>query len=243
MKIIIVDSDREHGEFLKNRILAEQEKVRDVFLTNSVQIAHNRLKEQSTDLVFLCYNLCNKNSFSILRKFREACYEVVIMVENQAPKNTFKESSLEFVTKPVTGLAAIDILQKTQITILEEIFEASNSTSRSKKIRRIALKEHDGIRFIDIDQIKRCSSDNNYTEIYLENGQRILSTKTLKEHAKMLELHGFYRVHQSHLVDLKRIQKIVQRNGLFVQLKSEELVELSRRRKEELLKRLGAVEY
>jgi two-component system LytT family response regulator len=49
-----------------------------------------------------------------------------------------------------------------------------------KNVYKNNLKDKDGIRFIEIDQIVHCQSDNNYTEIYLENSERIFSSKLLK---------------------------------------------------------------
>jgi two-component system LytT family response regulator len=107
-----------------------------------------------------------------------------------------------------------------------------------KNVSKISVKDRDGIRFIEIDQIVHCQSDNNYTEIYLENSERIVSSKSLKIYENLLVDHGFFRVHQSHLVDLKRIKKVISTDGLFVELENDVLLSLSRRKKNDLLNKL-----
>jgi two-component system LytT family response regulator len=64
-----------------------------------------------------------------------------------------------------------------------------------KNVYKNNLKDKDGIRFIEIDQIVHCQSDNNYTEIYLENSERIFSSKLLKVYENLLVEYGLFRMH------------------------------------------------
>ena len=69
----------------------------------------------------------------------------------------------------------------------------------------IVLPVSDGCKIVEINAITRCQSSGAYTDIYLSDTAKILITKTLKEINDILKDYGFIRVHQSHLVNIKRI--------------------------------------
>jgi two-component system, LytTR family, response regulator len=88
-----------------------------------------------------------------------------------------------------------------------------------------------------VNEIIRCQAESNYTVIYLKS-HKITVPKTLKEFEELLTEYDFYRVHNSHLVNLAFVQNY-NKEG-FVTLSDLSKVEVSTRRKEEFLKRLSA---
>jgi two-component system LytT family response regulator len=108
--------------------------------------------------------------------------------------------------------------------------------SNLNRLEKIALPASDGIRFVKINEVVRCESDNNYTLFYLLNKEKILVSKTLKDYEVMLTDSTFYRVHKSHLVNLKFVAKYVPGEGGYLILEDGSHVDVSRRKKEGLLK-------
>jgi two-component system LytT family response regulator len=76
---------------------------------------------------------------------------------------------------------------------------------------------------VQLSEIIRCKSDNNYTTFYLENSKKILVSKTLKYFADMLKEHGFLRVHQSHLINTKYIKEFIKSDGGYIILKDKSI--------------------
>ena len=103
---------------------------------------------------------------------------------------------------------------------------------------KLVVNASSEIHFIELEQISHLESYRNYTDIYLQNGQKITSTKTLKYYELMLEGQGFFRIHQKHLVRLDCITRFLKEDGGYVQLKDGSKLEVSRRKKDELLKTL-----
>ena len=68
--------------------------------------------------------------------------------------------------------------------------------------------------------------------------KKITSTKTLKFYENLLSEDRFFRIHQKHLVHVKFIKKYLKEDGGYVQLKDGSKLEVSRRKKDELLKTL-----
>jgi len=70
----------------------------------------------------------------------------------------------------------------------------------------------------------------------LNNGQTILVTKLLKDFEEMLFGYRFYRVHNSHLINLDYIKKYIRGDGGQIVTQNGDIIDVSRRKKDEFLK-------
>ena len=69
----------------------------------------------------------------------------------------------------------------------------------------------------------------------------MLSYITLKEFEEMLTSFGFFRVHQSHLINLQYVEAFAKKGSGNVQLKNGEQIPVSTRRKGGFLQALEAI--
>ncbi|HLX67434.1 MAG TPA: LytTR family DNA-binding domain-containing protein, partial [Puia sp.] len=83
-----------------------------------------------------------------------------------------------------------------------------------------------------------CASDSNYTIILLKGQQRVVASRTLKEIEELLEDYSFLRVHHSSVVNLNEVEKYVRGEGGYLLMSDGSAVNVSRSRKEGLLRRL-----
>jgi len=91
---------------------------------------------------------------------------------------------------------------------------------------------------IAIDSIISVESDSNYTIILQKNKHKTIASRTLKEVEEMLEDHAFLRVHNSYIVNLNEISKYIKGEGGYLIMSDGSKIDVSRSRKEMLLKRL-----
>ena len=113
----------------------------------------------------------------------------------------------------------------------------SNLQAKGKSVK-IAVPTFDGLQMVHVDEIVRCTAMESYTEILLSNGTRLVVSKILKEYDDMLSDLNFLRVHNSHLINLIHVVKYIKGNGGYVLMSDGQNIEVSRRRKNELLNRL-----
>jgi len=100
---------------------------------------------------------------------------------------------------------------------------------------RLALGTADAVHFVTPSQIIRIEADSNYSTFYLTDGSKIMVSKTLKEYAELLENNGFFRAHQSHLINLTYLKQYDKKQGGSIILTNKDIVPLVARRKEKLL--------
>ena len=95
-----------------------------------------------------------------------------------------------------------------------------------------------GLTFIYLNDILRLESKSNCTAIFLSNSKRIVSTKTIKEYESLLPEAIFYRVHNSHIINLSKVQDYHKGRGGCLIMEDGSSVEVALRRKEDFLSRV-----
>ena len=102
----------------------------------------------------------------------------------------------------------------------------------------MGLPSSDGIDFIEADFIIRAEAERSYSNFYLRDGKKVLVSKPLKEYESLLEQCNFFRIHKSHMINLNHIEKYVKGKGGYVIMNDGSHVDVSVRKKDDLLNRL-----
>ncbi|MBO9563685.1 MAG: response regulator transcription factor [Niastella sp.] len=243
IRTIIVDDEQHCIDRLNKQIsefLPGVVHVMDSF--TSVADATRAIEQYQPELVFMDVQLGNDTGFDVLKKLDSINFEVIFTTayEKYAVK-AFKFSALDYLLKPVDEdelVAAVNkLLQKVSKidasrkieTLLGNLYSAS---------KRICVPVMNGMIILKVDEIIRCESDINYTTIFLKDKQKIVVAKTLKEFDEMLTDYNFFRVHNSHLVNLACIKSYNKGKGGSVVMSDNTELEVSTRRKDDFLKRL-----
>jgi two-component system, LytTR family, response regulator len=107
--------------------------------------------------------------------------------------------------------------------------------------KRIGINTVSGTNYVTVGDIIRCESDINYTTIYLKENKKIVVAKTLKEFDDLLSEYNFFRVHNSHLINLALVKHYHKGKGGFVTMMDGSDIDVSTRRKDELIQKLGGM--
>lgn len=102
-----------------------------------------------------------------------------------------------------------------------------------QKLEKIVIPSLKGFVVIDVSTIVRLESSGKYTTFFLSNGNTESSSKSLKDYSQMLESEGFFRVHQTHLVNLDFVRSF--ENEGTVKLEGNHAVPVSSRKKKEFV--------
>jgi two-component system LytT family response regulator len=245
LKAIIVD-DETHcihrlSEMLKD-YCANNVELLDSFLSVNEGIA-GILKLQP-DVVFLDVQMNDKTGFDLLNEIPDINFEVIFTTAYEKyAVQAFKFSAVDYILKPVDAQDVVAAVNKVNKKISgNEISQKINTlfhNLNNNQAKRISIPTADGITFLEINDIVRCQSQINYTMIFLKDKQKITVAKTLKEFEELLSDYNFYRVHNSHLVNLSCIKKYHRGKGGTISMIDHSEIEVSSRRKEGLLERLS----
>lgn len=199
------------------------------------------IKKYNPDLVFVDIEMPHKNGFDVLNETKELSYHVIFTTAyDQFAIKAFKFSALDYLLKPVdiTELqAAVEKVKnkKDNGGLDEKIKTLLQQLQPQKLTHKIALPVGDAMQFMEPDDIIRCESDSNYTHIFLANGKKITMAKTLKEVEENINGSPFFRIHQSHLVNMNHISKYIKGDNAYVVMKDGSQIGISRNKKEAFL--------
>ena len=199
------------------------------------------IRKHQPDLVFLDIEMPHKNGFDVLNETKDCRYKVIFTTAyDQFAIRAFKFSALDYLLKPIDIRELQEAVEKAAIkdeqgSLDEKLQVLISQLQAPVRQERIALPVADGMQFFHTDEILRCESESNYTHISLTNGKRITIAKTLKEVEESLRGVDFYRIHQSHLVNMNHISKVVKGEGGYVVMKDGTTITISRNKKEAFL--------
>lgn len=201
------------------------------------------IDEVKPDLVLLDIEMPLGTGFDVVKKCNYTFFNVIfITAHNHYAIDAFKISAVDYLLKPLR----VQDLREALIRF-EERFSSNSSnssvrvlmdnlSSESYENKRIVLPTIHGFEVLRFSNIIRCEAERNYTAFILENGKKILVSKTLKDFDEMLTEFGFFRVHQSFLVNLNKIAKYYRGQGGELEMSDGIRIPVSRSRKDELLK-------
>jgi len=84
----------------------------------------------------------------------------------------------------------------------------------------------------------RCQSEGNYTIIFLKDNRKITVAKTLKEFEDLLCNYDFFRVHNSHIVNLAFVKTYSKGKSGYLTMTDDTEIEVATRRREEFMKKM-----
>jgi DNA-binding LytR/AlgR family response regulator len=105
---------------------------------------------------------------------------------------------------------------------------------------KIALPCMEGLVFEKTKHIMYLEAEGNYTNIHFEDKRTLLVCKTLREMEDMLPTVKFVRIHRSHTVHLKYVQKYIRGKSGYVVLTNKKALSVSLGQKEAFTAALNA---
>lgn len=244
---IIVDDEEKSRVTLQNMLNRHCVSVRVLELCESVEHALKAIEQHKPQLVFLDIEMPFNNGFALLERITNPRFNVIFTTAyDQYAIKAIKFSALDYLLKPVDAEELKDAVKRFSElhanSRQENNYELLMSALKLRnKAGKIAVPTFDGLQMLHIEQIVKCTADESYTHITLLDGTKVVVSRILKEFEDLLSEYNFLRVHNSSLINLVHVKKYVKGEGGYVVMVDDESVEVSRRKKNELLQKLSLV--
>ncbi len=218
--------------------------ITDVRLCNNPYEAAAIIGIFKPQLVFIDIQMPQLSGFDLLQQLPAIDFDIIFATAYDAYAiQAIRFSALDYLLKPID---ADELKQAVARFQQKKAQQESNNASyqnllnnlkaATEKDFKLAISNSDGTFFIDPQHIIRLEGESNYTRFYCSDRRPILVSKTIKEYEDLLVLHGFVRVHKSHLVNRHHIISITSDGRLI--LPDTTAIEVSRRRKESVMEAL-----
>ncbi|MEN9304124.1 MAG: hypothetical protein RL264_2553 [Bacteroidota bacterium] len=242
--VLIVDDLKIHRDNLLDILKKEFDCFRSIYFADSVDDALAIIENHKIDLLFLDVEMPGKNGFELVKSLEHDVinFEIIFVTAyDRYAINAIRSSALDFILKPIDRKElkeAVDrflnkATNKTKVTStnIQQFTQFLMKRVESK----IALPSLHGFVFVNENEIIQCEADNTYTTFHLISNKRIIISKTLKECEEILNSHLFFRLHNSHIVNLDFIKEYVRGEGGHVVLINDQIVPVSRSKKQTFL--------
>lgn len=243
IKAIIIDDIEQARITLKKDLQTYAKDVEIIGEANGVVEGAKLLKTTRPDLLFLDIQMQDGSGFDLLDILKDIPFKIIFITASDAHAiKAFRYAAIDYLMKPVDPDELVSALKKfrEQDVNESEKYKLLNESLKnsSKPHQRLALHTQDKIHIVNINDIIRCESNVNYTEFHFSNAKKLLVTKTLKDFDDLLSDQGFYRVHQSHLVNTKYIKEFVKSDGGYLMMTDGSSIPVSTRKRPEVMKML-----
>ena len=243
IRAVIIDDEKNVREGLYGIINKYCPNVEVLGLASNAHQGIELIAETKPDLVFVDVQMRGMTGFDMLKEIGEVDFDVIFVTSfDKYALKAIKYSALDYLLKPINiaelqiAISKFDRGRKEQVSSLLE--NLNNPGGKHK----IAIKHSRGIRYANEDEIIRCQADGNYSTIFFQDSTNLLVAKTLKEFDELLPIDTFFRVHQSHIINLHFVKAYHQGRGGDLEMENGDMINVARSRKKDLLNRLGSVE-
>jgi two-component system LytT family response regulator len=244
LRSIIVDDEFKSRESLKSLIERFCDNIEVSATCHNGDEAVAAIETVKPDIVFLDIQLQKETGFDILQRLDKIDFEVIFTTAySEFAIKAFSFSAIDYLLKPVEIASLRKAIEKARKRIVGNISErvahlAETMKTTSFRHSRLAIPSNDGLVFIVVGEILYCEASGNYTNIYMDDNRKFVVSRTLKEYEDLLEEQDFFRIHNSHLINLNAIKKYIRGEGGQVVMKNDKTLDVSKMKKKGFLDKI-----
>jgi two-component system LytT family response regulator len=245
IRTLLVDDEIDSILVLRKLLELNCPEVEVVGQADGVHSAVPVIERESPDLLLLDVAVNGGSAFDLLNGLDEINFQVIfISAYDTHAIEAFKYSAVDYLLKPVDGGQLKKAIEKAIKLSTDKGMEErlrvllTNIATLQQSQQKIAVPTMSGLSFVFLKDILRLESKGSYTTIILADRRQLVTARSIKEYETLLPGSIFYRVHNSHIVNLNRVQEYQKGRGGFVVMEDNSSIEVAIRRREEFLRML-----
>jgi two-component system LytT family response regulator len=246
IKGIIIDDEMHCIETLNMLLKEHCPDISVVDQCKSALTGLSSIAKHKPDILFLDIEMPNMNGFEMLEQFSDIPFSIIFTTSyDQYAIKAIRFSALDYLLKPIDPNELVSAVHKVRLRkqgpSAEQIHMLIDKIqSKEQTFTKVAVPTSEGFELLPTDQIISCEADDNYTSFNIKDKRKIIACRSLKDVEEQLttSFSYFIRVHHSYLVNLNEVSKYVRGEGGYLVMSDGTTVNVSRSRKEALLKTL-----
>ncbi|MBA5690123.1 LytR/AlgR family response regulator transcription factor [Rugamonas apoptosis] len=222
MRALLVDDERLARAELR-RLLAAHADIEIIGEAVNAADAVQQIVALQPELVFLDVQMPGGNGFDVLAALDCAPHVIFTTAYDQYAMQAFEVNALDYLQKPIQATRLAAALGRLGL----------RQTGASAAARKMFIKDGERCWFVELDQIRLCESEGNYSRVFFHNEQALVAHSLNRlEDRLSLAPQQFFRTSRKHIVNLNFVQRITSNanGGLELLLPGQLTVEVSRRR-------------
>lgn len=233
---VIIDDEQQSIDTLTAMLQARfAGKVSVAATTTDSRNAASIILQYQPQIVFMDIEMPHVNGIQLMQSLPEGRFVVIFTTaHDRYALQAIKTEAIDYLLKPISMDELREALERAHARLRQ-----MEPVALQAAPQKLLLPATNGLLAASISDIIRVESSSSYSTFYISGKPRIVVARTLKEYEEQLTPHGFFRIHQSHLVNLHHVEYFHTGLEEYVILSNGEQVEVSRRRKADFLQRLS----
>ena len=211
MNALLIDDEPPARNALR-ALLAAHPGVEIVGEAGSLRTARELLARDDYSLVFLDIQLRGGTGFDLVSAVRRGAAIVFVTAHDEHALRAFEVNALDYLLKPIKPERLASSLARVTTAAAVEALNAP-LTDRLEADDTVYVRTDHGARFLPLAEICAILSCENYSELHLVNGEKLLVRQTLKSWEDALPTPPFARAHRQALVNLGSLARIEEDGG------------------------------
>lgn len=237
LNAIIVDDELYGRENLRKILEMYCPEINVLGTAESVVSAKHLVRAHNPDVVFLDITMPVLDGFDFLEEYDDPRFMVVfVSAHDEFGIKAVKAGAADYLLKPIN----IKELKQTIKKLL--VYQAKRTKDEILcDADKLVLPASHGFQVLPIDDIIRFEAEGSYTNVIVKGGKNAIVSRTLKDFEENIPKEKFFRVHKSHLINLKCIKEYSSAGGNVVTMTDGSKVEVSRRKVPAFVQKIRAV--
>lgn len=226
LKAIIIDDQQHFVDLLIEVIKNAQLPITVIASANNANDGFLEIRKTHPDIVFLDVEMPGKSGLELAKELTDRTFEIIFTTSHDKyAVLAFKTDAIDYLLKPVDAVELTKAIDRIIAKQKDKVLQSKITSSENKKITVNTL---DGVLFIEINKLIHLEADNVYTTLYLEDGSRIVASKSLKDFEDRLNKSGFIRIHKSHLINVAFIKKFYKGDNAYLVMQDDSMIPVSK---------------
>lgn len=247
---IIIDDEQGAANSLRLMLSELDTHVKHIGTAHTTADGIALIRSAKPRLVFLDINMPLKDGFGLLEQFESPDFFVVFVTahEEYAIK-AIRHNAIDYLLKPIDPdelevcVSKIEqLIRSGKIPVnYKSMAVAVKDEEQQGPGRQLAIPIRDGMVFLKQEDIIRVEGEGSYSVFYTTKDAKYVSSRNLKEFEDLLSEQLFFRIHKSHLINIRKVRKYLKTDGHYVEMEDGTVLEVARRRKDDLISMINAL--
>ena len=232
-KTIIIDDEENSRSNTRNMLTNYCPEIEVIAEAGSGMEGKKLIQELKPQVVFCDINMPGMSGLEMVDSLvhRDFCL-IFLTAYSEHGINAVKAGATDYLMKPLI-LSELQGAVKKVIQFYEQKGGASAASSNDKNL--VLINHSKGFTLIDYKDIVWLEASDNYTNLFLNTGKKIVASKTLKEFEAILPTTVFFRIHRSSLINVDYIKEYSNAEGGTIIMSDGTNIQVSKARSQEFV--------
>lgn len=244
LRAVLVDDEPRGLNALKLLVERYCPEIRIVATCLSPLQALEEINTYRPEIVFLDINMPEMNGFDLLNQLEWSNFHLIFTTAHQEfALKALKSNALDYLLKPIDWKELNQAVARVRKRIEEEgkanNLEKVNTFLDGLQLEhfgKVKIHSRTGIDAVEPGSIISLESKSNYTQLFIEDREPVMSSRTLKDYEFILctQKNYFMRVHHSFIINLRKVIRYVKSSETVI-MQNEQEIPISKSRKEDFI--------